>query len=150
MMLDIRVTVNTSAPYPDSLVLTYVLAPFTSVMTMMTEATPMTTPMSVRMLRSLLLHRDCRASLKASVNCMVWLSWPWPPSVRRAVEVDFLSPGASLGSWPVPQVYAISRGSNSRMPLFMDGAGSVQAAHPVRGAGLSGTCPAFWGWFVLF
>jgi hypothetical protein len=35
-------------------VLTYLLAPLTRVMTMMTEATPMTTPMSVRMVRSLL------------------------------------------------------------------------------------------------
>src|SRR5579872_479421 len=39
-------------------------------MTMMTEATPMTTPMRVRMERSLLPQRDWNASLKASISFM--------------------------------------------------------------------------------
>src|ERR1035438_8947891 len=35
---------------------------------MITEATPITTPIKVRMERSLLPHRDCSASLKASIS----------------------------------------------------------------------------------
>src|ERR1035438_2238939 len=49
---------NTSAPWLESLLATYLLAPFTMVMTMMTEATPMTTPMSVSTLRILLLNGE--------------------------------------------------------------------------------------------
>src|ERR1700675_2942357 len=43
-------------------------------MTMMTEATPITTPISVRMERSLFPHRDCSASRKASISGMIPLS----------------------------------------------------------------------------
>jgi gluconate 2-dehydrogenase gamma chain len=38
---------------------------------MMTEATPITTPISVRMVRILLPHSDCSASLKASLKSMI-------------------------------------------------------------------------------
>src|ERR1700752_4770252 len=40
---------------------------------MMTEATPITTPISVRMERSLLPHSDCSASLKASISFIILL-----------------------------------------------------------------------------
>ena len=38
---------------------------------MITEATPITTPISVRMVRILLAHSDCSASLKASRSGMI-------------------------------------------------------------------------------
>src|SRR5215472_10441571 len=38
---------------------------------MITDATPMITPMSVRMERILLAQRDCSASLNASISCMI-------------------------------------------------------------------------------
>ena len=41
---------------------------------MITEATPITTPISVRMVRILFAHSDCSASLKASTNFIVSLS----------------------------------------------------------------------------
>ena len=42
---------------------------------MITEATPMTTPISVRIERSLLPQSDCSASLKASISFIIQLSW---------------------------------------------------------------------------
>jgi hypothetical protein len=41
---------------------------------MMSEETAMTTPSSVRMERILLAHKDCSASLTASLKSMVLLS----------------------------------------------------------------------------
>src|SRR5580658_7789771 len=55
-------------------------------MTMITEATPMTTPMSVRMERSLLAQRDWSASLKASVNCIVQFSLAGLALLRSRVD----------------------------------------------------------------
>jgi hypothetical protein len=49
-------------------VVTNCLAPLVRVTTVMTDATPMTTPSSVRMERSLLAQRDWSASLKASAK----------------------------------------------------------------------------------
>ena len=42
---------------------------------MMTDATPMMTPSSVRMLRILFAHSDCSASLKASLRGMASRSY---------------------------------------------------------------------------
>src|SRR5580698_1808123 len=63
-----RDTVNTSAPYRVNLSVTYVFAPFTSVTTAITLATPIITPSSVSTVRSLFCHSDCNASLIASLN----------------------------------------------------------------------------------
>src|SRR5580704_1333545 len=48
-------------------------------MTMITEATPITTPMRVRMERILFPHSDCSASRKASISGMILLSVPERP-----------------------------------------------------------------------
>ena len=55
---------------------------------MITEATPITTPISVRMERSLLPHSDCSASLKASISFMVSLFPQFGgPTRRRMVSI---------------------------------------------------------------
>ena len=78
-------------------------------MTMMTEATPITTPMSVRMVRSLFAHSDCSASLKASMNGMALLSFAEPAmSLRVLVQKAPANGGAQYGSCPVITVYEIS------------------------------------------
>src|SRR5271170_6271416 len=71
MICGIFETVNTSAPYLENFVVTYVFAPLTSVTTAMTLATPMTTPSSVSTERSLFAHSDCSAIFTASLNSIV-------------------------------------------------------------------------------
>ena len=76
---------------------------------MMTEATPITTPMRVRMERSLLAHSDCSASLKASLNCMALLSFAEPAMpLRTFVQGMPANVGAINGSCPMIPVYEIS------------------------------------------
>ena len=89
--LDAFEIVNTSAPWLESLVAIYLFAPFTMVITMITEATPITTPISVSTVRILLPHSDCSASLKASINCIVLLSFL--PRIARRPENGY-APGS--------------------------------------------------------
>src|ERR1039458_2342255 len=68
----ILLTVMTAAPYVSIFDVTNCLAPLVSVTTVMTEETPMMTPIKVRMVRILFAHSDCNASLKASPNGMIY------------------------------------------------------------------------------
>src|SRR5215475_8195870 len=61
---------NTSAPSRNTRVATYWFAPLIRLTTAMTDATPITTPISVRMLRSLCAQRLDVAIATASVKCM--------------------------------------------------------------------------------
>ena len=119
--LDIRVTVNTSAPYPESLVLTYFFAPCTKVRTMITEATPITTPIRVRMDRSLLPQRDSSASLKASISFMVLLSLLCPALPVYANQ-PLQAPHGSIGPpTALPGIARQGEGEKSRCYSYMDG-----------------------------
>src|SRR6185312_814345 len=66
----ILVMVTTLAPKVLILVVTKRRAPLVRVTTIMSEATAITTPITVRIERSLFAQRDCSATLKASENCM--------------------------------------------------------------------------------
>ena len=74
------------------------------VMTMITDATPMTTPISVRMVRILLPHRDCSASLKASRSGMILNVYD---THLRAVWFRRL--GLSLRFTPIPGLSMVLR-----------------------------------------
>jgi len=96
-----REIVNTSAPYRVNFVVTYVLAPFTSVTTAITLATPIMTPSSVSTVRSLFCHSDCNASLIASLNSIGSLD-----NCTQATRDLFLS--AHGISRPVPAAHLVT------------------------------------------
>ena len=65
-----RWMVRVSEPWLAIFLTTNILAPLERVTTAMTEATPMTTPSMVRMVRILFAQSDCSATRIASVNCI--------------------------------------------------------------------------------
>src|SRR6266567_2822869 len=79
----ILLMVITAAPYELTFEVTNCLAPLVRVTTVITEPTAIITPSSVRIERSLLDHRDCSASLNASISCMISLSQKLARPVRR-------------------------------------------------------------------
>src|SRR5579864_1692552 len=86
----ILLMVITAAPYEFTFDVTNALAPLVSVTTVITEDTPIITPSSVRMERSLLAQRDCSASRNASISCMMSLSRRTVPALPlNRVHGDF-------------------------------------------------------------
>ena len=77
MICGILVTVKTSAPYLENFWITNIFAPFTSVTTAITLATPITTPSSVSTVRILFAHSDCTASINASLTSIALRSSPY-------------------------------------------------------------------------
>src|SRR6185312_7419059 len=122
----IRWTVRVSEPWLAILRITNILAPLERVMTAITEATPIMTPIMVRMVRILFAQSDWSATLIASRNCMD-RDFPWCPAHARI--------GFDCQAVLVP-VYAIPRGG---VPFFAasDDRGDVLLAVPGDGAAQS-------------